>query len=182
MKQTTAILAGVAIATLLVLFLSPGFGILLLLVELVAAGVFFARPRCSYCGARGRIQTTGSYIVSRLPAYGIVTRTDTITKNRRRSDGTTYAEQTHVNRQERVPTLKITTRTFYGCSSCNNKWSRDSFSEVEDFSREPARDPNKTVVIEREVVKIPCKYCGMLVDPVRDSKCPSCGANLQIGK
>jgi hypothetical protein len=38
----------------------------------------------------------------------------------------------------------------------------------------------RVVVIQREVIKIPCRYCGMLVDPVRDAKCPSCGANLSM--
>ena len=31
-------------------------------------------------------------------------------------------------------------------------------------------------IVTREVVKIPCKYCGALLDPVRDSACPTCGA------
>ena len=31
-------------------------------------------------------------------------------------------------------------------------------------------------VVEREIVKIPCKYCGNLIDPVRDDRCPRCGA------
>ncbi len=178
---TTGIITVVAVlVTLLALVYYTAAGIVLLLGLIVAGGLYFGRPRCTYCGARGRIQTTGSHVESRLPAYGIVTRTDTITKNKRRSDGTAYEEETKINRQERVPTLRITTRTYYRCASCNNKWSKDTLSEVEDFSREPAKDPGKTLVLEREVVKVPCRYCGMLVDPVRDAKCPSCGANLAM--
>lgn len=39
---------------------------------------------------------------------------------------------------------------------------------------------SKVIVVQREILKVPCKYCGMLIDPVRDSKCPSCGANLRL--
>lgn len=35
------------------------------------------------------------------------------------------------------------------------------------------------VIIEKEVLKIPCKFCGTLVDPIRNTKCSSCGANLR---
>lgn len=37
-------------------------------------------------------------------------------------------------------------------------------------------------VVEREVLKIPCKFCGNLIDPIRDTKCPSCGANITLGE
>ncbi len=40
----------------------------------------------------------------------------------------------------------------------------------------------ETKIIEREVVKIPCKYCGTLVDPVRNEKCPNCGARLYLNR
>ena len=176
LKPTTTTIVGVVvIITLILLVFSPGYGILLLLALLIAGGYYFARPKCNYCGARGQIQTTGSNVESRIPAYGIVTRTDTITKNKRRSDGTTYQEETKIKRQERV-----TTRTYYRCANCNNKWYKDTVGEVEDFSREPPKDPGKTLILEREIVKVPCRYCGMLVDPVRDAKCPSCGANLAM--
>jgi hypothetical protein len=36
----------------------------------------------------------------------------------------------------------------------------------------------QTLVVEREVVKTPCRYCGSLVDAFRMNKCPSCGAPL----
>lgn len=35
-----------------------------------------------------------------------------------------------------------------------------------------------TFVLEREVVRVPCRYCGTLVDAFRMSKCPSCGGPL----
>ncbi len=38
-----------------------------------------------------------------------------------------------------------------------------------------------TKVIEREVIKVPCRYCGTLVEiTAGPSKCPSCGAPLQL--
>jgi len=36
-------------------------------------------------------------------------------------------------------------------------------------------------VIQREIVKIPCRYCGVLVDAFRADKCPNCGAPLHLG-
>ena len=41
---------------------------------------------------------------------------------------------------------------------------------------EQATSVATNTVIEREVIKIPCKYCGNLIDPVRDDRCPRCGA------
>jgi predicted transcriptional regulator len=42
------------------------------------------------------------------------------------------------------------------------------------------KSQERVVVIQREVVKVPCSYCGMLLDPMRDAVCPSCGANLEM--
>src|SRR5271169_2621421 len=97
LKQTTTIVGVAVIVTLLSLVFIPALGVLLLIGLLIAGGVYYARPKCSYCGVRGRIQITGSEVTSREPAYGIVIRTDTVTKNKRRSDGTSYQETTHVN-------------------------------------------------------------------------------------
>lgn len=36
------------------------------------------------------------------------------------------------------------------------------------------------VTTERDAVKIPCKYCEALVDPVRDKTCPNCGAPVDL--
>jgi hypothetical protein len=180
MHSAAIAISAVGIITVLALIFYPLYGILIIFLLLLAGGVYLSRPKCAYCGARGKIHDAGSETVNSIPAYGLVSRTDVIVKNRTRSDGTSYEEHTHVSRQERVPTLRITTRHYYQCSNCSKKWSKDSLREVEDFSREPPTDPNKTLIIEREVVKIPCRYCGMLVDPARDSKCPSCGSNLTM--
>jgi hypothetical protein len=36
--------------------------------------------------------------------------------------------------------------------------------------------PEPNVIMKEEIVKIPCKFCGTLVDPARDKACPNCGA------
>lgn len=168
--------------TLAALVLVPSLGIALLAVLLLAGAVYYRRPKCGYCGARGQVTRTSFEVVNREQAYGIITRTDTVTKSRRLSDGTAARDVTHVNRQERVPIVRTTTRTHYQCMNCRNTWFRDTVGEAEDFSVREQAPQKETVVIQREVVKVPCKYCGMLVDPVRDAKCPSCGANLMLGK
>lgn len=33
-----------------------------------------------------------------------------------------------------------------------------------------------TIVVEKEIVKVPCKYCGTLVDVFRNNMCSQCGA------
>lgn len=38
-----------------------------------------------------------------------------------------------------------------------------------------------TQVIEKEVIKVPCKYCGNLIELTSGvNKCPSCGASIQL--
>ncbi|MGA2873923.1 MAG: hypothetical protein ABSE82_00170 [Nitrososphaerales archaeon] len=34
--------------------------------------------------------------------------------------------------------------------------------------------------LQRDTVKIPCKYCKALVDPVQDKVCPNCGAPIDL--
>ena len=47
-------------------------------------------------------------------------------------------------------------------------------SEASSMTNTPEQTAN--MIVEREVVKIPCKYCGNLIDPARDDRCPRCGA------
>ena len=37
-------------------------------------------------------------------------------------------------------------------------------------------DEEPNVIVQKEVVKVPCRYCGALLDPIRDNACPKCGA------
>ena len=39
--------------------------------------------------------------------------------------------------------------------------------------------PTRTVVIQREIVKVPCKYCGALNDIATSRKCSNCGAAVK---
>lgn len=44
------------------------------------------------------------------------------------------------------------------------------------ISGEHAQAEPSVIIKEEEIVKVPCKFCGTLVDPVRDKACPNCGA------
>ena len=44
--------------------------------------------------------------------------------------------------------------------------------------RSPPAAPASTVIIQREVVKVPCKYCGTLNDLATSKVCSNCGAPL----
>ena len=51
-------------------------------------------------------------------------------------------------------------------------------NEMPNESQEPA--VQRETIIQREVVKIPCKYCKTLIDPLRDKSCPNCGAPIDL--
>jgi len=38
----------------------------------------------------------------------------------------------------------------------------------------------KETIIQREVLKVPCKYCNALLDPFQDKTCPKCGAPVTV--
>jgi hypothetical protein len=43
------------------------------------------------------------------------------------------------------------------------------------------QSPNQpAMIVEKEVIKIPCRYCKALLDPYRHSVCPHCGAPIHI--
>jgi DNA-directed RNA polymerase subunit RPC12/RpoP len=79
-----------------------------------------------------------------------------------------------VNRQERVPVVRTTVRQHYQCLQCSHSWFRDTVSQEEDFS--PPGQNQSTVVVSREVLRIPCRFCGTLIDPIQSMTCPKCGA------
>lgn len=45
---------------------------------------------------------------------------------------------------------------------------------------ENERAPPRTVVIQREIVKVPCKYCGSLNDIAGAQTCARCGARVSV--
>jgi hypothetical protein len=46
----------------------------------------------------------------------------------------------------------------------------------------PVQQPqgNQTVIVQKEVVKVPCKYCRTLNDPYDSNLCARCGAPIHI--
>ena len=63
---------------------------------------------------------------------------------------------------------------FYRGKSASKSWD----SSVNEMPQESAIQ--RETIIQREVVKIPCKYCKTLIDPVRDKVCPNCGAPIDL--
>jgi len=104
----------------------------------MAAVVYFYGARCPSCGARGTSTFVSSEVVSQEPAYGLVTRKDTISSEK----GDSY-----VYRKERVPIIKTTTRTHYQCRNCQHYWYRDRESQREDFSRKEATSEKQTIIV-----------------------------------
>ena len=51
-------------------------------------------------------------------------------------------------------------------------------SETPDEPQKPA--VQMETIIQREVVKIPCKYCKTLIDPIRGKTCQNCGAPIDL--
>ncbi len=67
---------------------------------------------------------------------------------------------------------------FFYLGRSAKKSGYGSFANVPDQPQEPAAQ--EETIIERESVKIPCKYCKTLIDPVTDKTCPNCGAPIDL--
>lgn len=144
--------------------------------------VNFFSPKCPHCKIKGEMVYVGWERVKVEHGFGVVTRQETQQIRKRDSSGRSYTEQAVTSRQERVPVVRTTFRFHYRCEACQSKWTKETVDQAEDFSPPTAQPTTRenTMVYTREVVKVPCKYCQMLIDPVRDQKCPSCGANLSL--
>jgi DNA-directed RNA polymerase subunit RPC12/RpoP len=137
----------------------------------------FFSPKCPHCGTKGEIKYIGWKRTNEEHGYGIVTRTQTESRVRKGTDGNGITEDVTVERQERAPVVRRTYTRLYRCMRCTKSWTKDKTTEEEDFS--PPRPLEKsTVVVTKEVMKIPCRYCGALLDPVQNSLCPRCGAKI----
>lgn len=53
-----------------------------------------------------------------------------------------------------------------------------TLAELSGMTNRPARGASTTIIIERQVVMIRCRYCGTLADPVANTTCPNCGGKL----
>lgn len=177
--KTTAVLAIVVAAVAVLLFV---FVPVLFYLGLIGAVIYFAwhytRPRCPSCGRYGTVSSSGSEVVDTETGYGLVTRHDTTTTSRRDDEGNLVKEKSVTSRQERAPVVRKTVRTTYRCRECGHSYSRDSVTEEEDFADRPTKE-KETVVIQKEVVKVPCKYCGALNDIVAQKTCSNCGAAIK---
>jgi Ca2+/Na+ antiporter len=67
---------------------------------------------------------------------------------------------------------------FFYIGKSAKKSDKPLMSEMSEESQKPAVE--KETIIERDVVRIPCKYCKTLVDPVHDKVCPNCGAPIDL--
>ncbi len=141
-------------------------GAFTLAAVMLAALFYTSRPVCPQCGRRGTRELIRSETLGQEPAYGLVTRTSHV-------EGVYWEQDRTVTSKERVPVIRTTTRSYYRCRSCQHQWAEDTATQREDFSRREG-----PVVVEKEVVRIPCKYCGALVDPVANTTCPNCGGKL----
>jgi len=176
LKATTLVV--LLAAAVVLYYLSPTVFFIVLFIGVLYAVGYYRREKCPSCGSRGTIALDSSEVLKTERAYGIVTRTDTTTNRRRDNQGKIVNEKSTTEREERAPIVRTTSRDYYKCSKCGHSYSSESVDEEEDFAREEEPGGKQTVIIEREVAKVPCKYCGTLSDPVRNSTCPKCGAKL----
>ncbi|MGD0145830.1 MAG: hypothetical protein ABSB53_03140 [Nitrososphaerales archaeon] len=147
-------------------------------VILAMLAYYYLTPKCLACGARGTTKLTGSEVIKQEKAYGIVTRKETVTKRRTGKQGVTK-EETVRKREERVPVIRKTIRLHYTCSHCRKTSFRDVARQEEDFSRSEELPPGQTVIIQKEIVKVPCKFCGTLNEIATAKTCSNCGAALK---
>ena len=175
------IIFGILVVTVALLFLITWVGAIVLFWEVVAAVIYYSRQKCTNCGARGQIVKAGTQEVGRVKGFDIFNRQETATTRTYDGEGRPSTSNTVINRQERAPSVRITYRTFYECKKCHNRTYVDSTRIEEDFTRsgnEVTKEVYNTKVIEREVLKVPCKYCHNLVDPLRNGTCPNCGGKI----
>ena len=174
-------IGGIALVTVALLFLVTWLGVVHVFFEIGAAAFYFHREECVKCGVRGQIENMGTREVGRVQGFDIFNIRETASSRGRDSYGRQTTSRSVINRQERAPSVRITYRTFYECKNCHNRTHLDFMQVQEDFTRsgnEVTKEIHNTQVIEREVLRLPCKYCRSLVDPVRNTTCPSCGARL----
>ena len=177
----TKVILGIIAATVAFLFLITWVGAVLVFFEIVAAAIYYGRQKCTNCGARGQIVCAGTQEVGHVKGFDIFNRQDTAATRTRDNQGRPITSHSVINRQERAPSVHITYRTFYECKNCHNRTYVDSAKVEEDFTRsgnEVTREVYNTKVVEREVLKVPCKYCHTLVDPIRNGTCPNCGGKI----
>jgi rubredoxin len=177
LKATTLVVLLVAAAVLY--YFSPVVFVIVLFIGFLYAVGYYRREKCPSCGARGTIVFDRSEVVKTERAYGIVTRTETATNRRRDNQGRMVNEESTSEREERAPVIRTTSQDYHKCSKCGYSYSSESVDEEEDFSRVEKPVEKQTVIVQREVVKVPCKYCGTLNEIATAKNCSNCGASLK---
>jgi hypothetical protein len=76
-----------------------------------------------------------------------------------------------------VITRKIALLTKNGYITTSRELTEKGFLAVNEESGEPHAIQREKEILTREVVRIPCRHCGSLVDQTL-ARCPSCGAPL----
>lgn len=138
---------------------------------------YFSTPKCPQCGRRGNYMLAGTKVLGEEHTFGIVTRKTMTTRNRRGRNGRTRYEDV-TTREERAPVIRTTTRYTYACKKCGRTTFTDKVTQQEDFSRGEESSPQQTVVVQKEIVKVPCKYCGVL-NEITARTCSNCGAAIK---
>lgn len=173
----TAVAVSMLVLAFFALLFSPIYAAVFVLLAI--GSFYYLTPRCASCGARGSVRSAGSEVIKEERAYGIVTRKETVTKKKTDSQGRVVDEDTVHQREERAPVIRRTVRMNYVCSKCGNKTSRTVVTQEEDFSVRDGPPSAQTVIIQKEVVKVPCRYCGALNDIATQRTCANCGAVIK---
>ncbi len=166
------------VIALILFYLFPVLVFLAIIIGILYAAGYYRQTKCPSCGARDTIGLLGSEVVKTEKAYGLVDRMDTTTTRRRNRQGGTTKEESTTTRQERAPIIRTTTRTTYHCRKCGYNYSRESVDEEEDFARDETPSGKETVILQKEIVKVPCRYCGTLNEVTRRT-CSNCGASIK---
>lgn len=130
--------------------------------------------RCPHCSSRGYMKVTGTSVVTREPGYQTVKRQRRI---KDRYGNTTRTEEY----QEQIHVVKTTIRTDYRCANCGaeSHSTKSSVGEGTLESRRKEEVTRETLVVQKEVVKVPCRYCGSLNEIATTRVCGSCGAAIK---
>jgi len=177
-KLSTPAIIVIAIVAIVIFYFFPILFYVAVLVGVIYVIGYFSRKKCPSCGVRGTIAAAGTEVVKTEKAFGLVTRMETSTTKKRDNRGRMVNENATSQRQERVPVVRTTLRTTYKCGRCGYSYATESVSEKEDFSRAEEPSKEKTVIVQKEVVKVPCKYCGTL-NEVTQRTCSNCGAAIR---
>jgi HEAT repeat protein len=109
-------------------------GIGLLLAFALACAIYLSFSRCEKCRAIDEPKEISRHVIDETECYGLVTRTAR-TYGGGMVAGRPGFGSGSTSWQERVPMVRVTTRTTYRCSACRHETFKDKVEEFEDFDR-----------------------------------------------